>query len=213
MKSPQAAMIVLLPLFLAPGIKTQDKSPRDYFNELKSAGAFVHTLATNEGEKLSAPDPGYVCFAQNNPAADIGGAFLIFDAMAYDKHYAEAAAIFASKASLDEKNKALAKMEDIQRRQSYVLFLPDELMSAMSADAANFFRKGGEELDLSFYLHGVKSWTASFHRFGETEEWKMVNGKMDFAVESSTMRFLWSVHGDKPQVLNGRCEKIDKGKL
>jgi hypothetical protein len=202
--------VVIASLFMVPGLKTQDKSPRAYFDELKSAGAFVHTLTTDKGEKLSAQDPGYVCFAQNNLAADIG-AFLIFDAMAYDKHYAEAEAVFTSNASLEEKQKALARMEDIQHRQPYVFFLPDEIMSAMSADA-DFFRKGGEELDLSFYLDGVKSWTVSFHRFGETDEWKLANGKMNFAVEPSTMRFLWSVRGDKPLVLNGRCEKIGKDK-
>jgi hypothetical protein len=202
--------VAIASLFMVPGPKTQDKSPRAYFDELKSSGAFMHTLTTDKGEKLSSPDPGYVCFAENNPAADIG-AFLVFDAMAYDKHYAEAEAVSTSNASSEEKQKALARMEDIQHRQPYVFFLPDEIMSAMSADA-DFFRRGGEELDLSFYLDGVKNWTVSFHRLAESDEWKTVNSKMDFAVEPSTMRFLWSVHGDKPLVLNGRCEKINKDK-
>ena len=59
-------------------------------------------------------------------------------------------------ANLEEAKKARARMDDIQSRQTYVGFLPDELMSAMSAGAADFFRKGGEELDLSTDWHGVK---------------------------------------------------------
>ena len=115
-------------------------------------------------------------------------------------------------ANLEEAKKARARMDDIQSRQSYVGFLPDELMSAMPAEAADFFRKRGEELDLSTYWHGVKSQTVSYHRFKETDEWKTENGKADFAIESSTMRFLWSVRGDKTLILSGRCERIYKDK-
>jgi hypothetical protein len=115
-------------------------------------------------------------------------------------------------ANLEEAKKARARMDDIQSRQSYVGFLPDELMSAMPAEAADFFRKGGEELDLSTYWHGVKSQTVSYHRFKETDEWKTENGKVDFAIESSTMCFLWSVRGDKTLILSGRCERIYKDK-
>jgi hypothetical protein len=204
--------VAIASLFMVPGLKTQDKSPRAYFDELKSAGAFMHTLTDVKGEKISAPDPGYVCFAENNSWADSSGLFLIFEAMAYDKNSAEAEAIFTSNASLEEKKKALARIEDIQHRQPYVAFLTDDLMALFPAEAANFFRKGGEDLDLSLYMNGVKDWTATFHRFSETDKWKSESGKMDFAVESSTMRFMWFVHGDKPQVLNGRCEKISKDK-
>jgi len=209
MRSLQAAVIALL-LFLVPGLKTQDKSPRDYFDELKSAGAFIHTVTDVKGEKISAPDPGYVCFAENNSFADSSGLFLIFEAMAYDKHYAEAEATVASNASIEEKKIALARIEDIQHRQPYVLFLTDELLSAIPAESVDYFRKGGEELDLSLYMEGVRDWTVAFHRFGETDKWNSVNGKMDFAVESSTMRFMLFVHGDKSQVVNGHCEKINK---
>jgi hypothetical protein len=73
-------------------------------------------------------------------------------------------------ANLEEAKKARVRMDDIQSRQSYVGFLPDELMSAMPAEAADFFRKGGEELDLSTYWHVVKSQTVSYHRFKETDE-------------------------------------------
>ena len=85
-------------------------------------------------------------------------------------------------------------------------------MSAMSAGAADFFRKRGEESDLSTYWHGVKSQTVSYHRLKETDEWKTENGKADFAIESSTMRFLWFVRGDKTLILSGRCERIYKDK-
>jgi hypothetical protein len=37
-------------------------------------------------------------------------------------------------ANLEEAKKARARMDDIQSRQSYVGFLPDELMSAMPAE-------------------------------------------------------------------------------
>ncbi len=215
MESFQAAVIAFVS-FLVPGPQTQQKSPRDYFDELKSAGAFVHTVTSVEGEKISAPDPGYVCFAENNSFADSEGLFLLFHAMAYDKNYNEAQAIFMKNlnlASLEEIKKARARMDDIQSRQPYVEFLPDELMLAMPAEVADFFRKGGEELDLSTYWHGVKSQTVSYHRFKETDEWKTENGKADFAIESSTMRFLWTVRGDKTLMTNGRCEKIYKDKL
>jgi hypothetical protein len=213
MKSLQATLAVLL--FLVPGLKVQDKTPRTYFDELKSAGAFVLTTTSVEGEKISVPNPGYVCFAENSSFADSEGLFLIFDAMAYDKNYNEAEAIFLKNLNaggLEESKKARARMDDIQSRQPYVGFLPDELMAAMPAEAADFFRKGGEELDLRTYWHGVNSQRVSYHRFKETDEWKAENGKADFAVESSTMRFLWSIRGDKPLVLNGRCEKIYAGK-
>jgi len=207
MKSLQVAVIALL--FLVPGVQTQNKSPRAYFNELKSAGAFVYTLTTEKGETKSTPNPGYVCFAEDSQTADTTGLFLTFEARAYDKNYAEAQATVTSNATAEEKKKALAIIENIQHRQPYVEFVPDEIMSVLPAEVAAYFRKGGKELDLSLYLQGVKSWTEAFHRFGETGGWKSVNGKMDFAVESSTMRFLWSAHGDKPQVLNGHCEKIN----
>jgi hypothetical protein len=208
MKSLHAAVIALL-LFFVPGVKTQDKSPRAYFNELKSAGAFTHTATTDKEAKISTPNQGYVCFAENGPTADSSGVFLTFQAFAYDKHYAEAWAILlSSNASKEEKLKAMSKMRDIQDRLPYVGFLPDEIMAAAPADVADYFRKGGEELDLSLYLHGVKDWKVSLHRLGETDKWKSEDGMMDFAVESSTLRFLWSVHGDKAQLLNGRCEKI-----
>jgi hypothetical protein len=211
-KSLHAVVISFL-LFFVPVVKTQDKSPRAYFDELKSAGAFVHTLTDDKGEKLSAPARGYVCFAENNSLADSTGLFLIFETMAYDKNYNEAEAIFMNlNASLEERKKALVRMEDIQNRQPYVAFLPDELMSAMPVEGANFFRKGGQELDLSVYWHGVKNQRVSYHRFNETDEWKTENGKAEFAIESSTMRFLWSVHGDKPLMFNGSCEKIYRDK-
>ncbi len=135
--------------------------------------------------------------------------------MAYDKNYNEAQAIFLKNlnvANLEEHKKARATMDDIQSRQPYVLFFTDELMTALSTEAAVFFRKGGEELDLSAYWHGVKSQTVSYYRSKETDEWKIQNGKADFAIEPSTMRFLWSVRGDKTLVFNGRCEQIYKDK-
>lgn len=101
-------MVIAFVLFFVPGVKTQDKSPRTYFEELKSAGAFVHTATSVQGEKISAPDPGYVCFAENSSFADGEGLFLIFHAMAYDKNYDEAAAKFMSNASLEEKKIAVA---------------------------------------------------------------------------------------------------------
>jgi hypothetical protein len=211
MKSLQAAVITLS-LVVVPGLKTQDKSPRAYFDELKSAGAFVYTLTTDKGEIKSAPNPGYVCFVEGSPMADRNGLFLTFEARAYDKYYAEAMVTIASNATSEEKKKALATIESIQHRQPYVGFLPDEIMSLLPAEAADFFRRGGEELDLRLYLHGVKDWNVDLYRVGETDKWNSKNGKMDFALEPSTMRFLWSVHGDKPQVLNGHCEKIDKDK-
>jgi hypothetical protein len=127
MKSFQAAVIAFVS-FLVPGPQTQQKSPpRDYFDELKSSGACVSTLTTVEGEKISSPAPGYVCFAEN-PVADSTGLFLIFHAMAYDRYYAEAQPKFMSSASLGEKKIARARMEDIQNRQPYVLFLADVIM-------------------------------------------------------------------------------------
>jgi hypothetical protein len=211
MKCLQATVIALL-LFLVPGLKTQDKSPRAYFDELKSTGAFVHTATTVEGEKISAPNFGYVCFAESSPMADSNGLFLTFDARAYDKYYAQAQATIASDATLEEKKKALATIETIRGRQPYVELIPDEIMPLFPPKAADFFRKGGEELDLNFYFHGVKDVTETLYRFEITDKWKNENGKMDFAVESSTMRFLLAAKGDKPLVLNGRCEKIDKDK-
>jgi hypothetical protein len=195
MKTFQAAVITFVS-FLVPRLQTQQKSPRDYFDELKSAGAFVSTLTTVDGEKISSPDPGYVCFAEN-PAADSTGLFLIFHAIAYDKNYNEASAILTADAKLndvghlEEMKKAKARLDDIQNRQPYVLFLPDDLISALPVEVADFLRKGGEELDLGVYWHGVKSQTVSYHRFKETDEWKSENGKADFAIEPSTMRFLW----------------------
>ena len=206
------AVIGLL-LFLLPGFQTQDKSARTYFDELKGAGAFIHTVIDVKGEKIAAPDIGYVCFVENSSLADSTGLFLTFKAIAYNKNYNEAETMFMNlNASLEESRKARARMEDIQNRQPYVGFLPDELMSAIPAEATDFFREGGEELDLSTYWHAVNSQTVSYHRFNETDEWKTENGKADFAIESSTMRFLWSVRGDKPLMLNGRCEKIYKNK-
>ncbi len=51
MKSFQVAVITFVS-FLVSGLQTQPKSPRDYFDELKSAGAFVSTLTTVEGKKI-----------------------------------------------------------------------------------------------------------------------------------------------------------------
>jgi len=203
--------VISLLLFYVPGLKNQDKSPREYFEEL-NAGAFIHTLTSAEGNKISAPDPGYACFSKNNLMADNGGVFLTFEAMAYDKNYAEAEAMLASKPNAEDTRKALARMREIQEGYSYVMLFSDDLMAAMPADASDFLRKGGQELDLSLYMHGVKSWTAGFHRSRGNENWVSRNGKSDFAVEPSTMRFLWSVHGDKPQMINGRCERIYKDK-
>jgi len=206
------ATAIALLLSLVPGLKTQDKSPRAYFDELKSAGAFVYTLTTTKGETMSAPNPGFVCFAEDSPMADSSGLFLVFEARAYDRYYAEAQATITSNASPEEKKKALATIENIQHRQPYVGFLPDEFLSILPAEAADFFRKGGEEMDLRLYMHGVKAWTEDLYRVEETDKWNSRNGKMDFAVEPFTLRFLWTVRGDKPQVLNGKCEKISKDK-
>jgi hypothetical protein len=205
------AVVTASTLFLVSGIKPQDKkSPRDYFEEMKNAGTFVHTVTDAKGEKTSVLYQGYVCFAENSPMADNGGVFLTFQAFAYDKHYAEAQAIFLSNANKEERLKAFLTTQDIQRGQPYVGFLTDEIMSAAPADVADFFRKGGEDLKLSLYMTGVKSWTVSLHRLKEDDKWNSADAKMDFAVESSTMRFLWSMHGDKPVLLNGHCEKINK---
>jgi hypothetical protein len=215
MKSLQAAVIALS-LCLAPGLISQDKSPRAYFDEMKRTGAFVHTRTDDKGEKSSISDPGYVCFAEKDPMADSTGLFFTFEATAYSKRYAEAIVTLDSnatpEATPDEKKEALATIDEIQNFEPYVLFLSDRLMSLESKEAADFFRKGGQELDLSLYLHGVKSWEQIFHRFGATDKWISVKGEMDFAVESSTMRFLWSAKADKPRMLNGRCEKINKDK-
>jgi hypothetical protein len=206
-------LLIAFLLFFVPGVKTQDKSPRAYFDELKSAGAFAVNITSDKGEKISVPDQGYVCFSENYPMADRTGLFLTFEAMAYDKDYNDAVTIFINlNTSPDDRKKAWTRMENIQNRQPYVAFLTEELMSSMPAKAVDFFRKGGEELDLNLYMGGVKDWTAALQRSRETDKWKSENGRMDFAVESSTMRFTWFVHGDKPQVVNGRCEKIFKDK-
>jgi hypothetical protein len=200
-------------LFSVPGLNSQDKSPRGYFEEIKNAGGFMHTVIDVEGKKHSAPDTGYVCFAENNSATENAGVFLTFMATAYDKYYAEAQKVLESNAGAEEKRKALATIEAAQDREPYVGFLTDDFMPLLPADAAEFYHKGGEMLELSLYMHGVKTWTESLHRFNFSKSWDSTNHKMDFAVEASTMRFLWSVHGDKPQVINGRCEKIYKETL
>jgi len=119
MKIFQVLVIALLLVFV-PGGRAQDKSPRAYYDELKKAGGFVDSVTDDKGEKLSFPAGGYVCFAEDNSAADAGGLFLTFEAMAYDKYYAEAEAIFVSNASTEDKAKALLKMENIQWRQPYI---------------------------------------------------------------------------------------------
>jgi len=120
-----------LSLFLVPGLKTQDKSPREYFDEMKSAGAFVISLTDADGKKISVPDPGYVCFSENNSLTSDAGVFLTFEAIAYDKGYAE---IISSKLNQDNR-KVLAKLKEIRDRYSYASITITQRYCHPQADA------------------------------------------------------------------------------
>jgi hypothetical protein len=196
----------------SPGVDAKPRSPREYFDEMKNAGAFTTAATEPHGNKMSVADQGYVCFMENEPFAERNGQFLTFKAFAYDKDYAEAFAKGMNAATpKEERLDALLRMRAVQAGQPYVRFIPNEIISDLPTETADYFRKGGQELDLNCYTHGVKSWTTHLRRTGAADNWTSEDSKMKFAVESSTMRFLWSVKEDRetPQAFSGRCEQIN----
>jgi hypothetical protein len=183
--------------------QSQPKTARQYFQELKTAGAFTDTVKTTSNEKIEVKDSHlYVCFDDD----DTSPGFFTFTTIAYDKLYADAIKVLTDRnATANQRQSALATMNTLQDREPYLAFFGDDMVSLLPDYVV---KKGVQQLELSVYLRGVNVGRSDFIRTPTAPN--TVSGpwhrqdKATLSIEPKTNRYVLIT----TKVSSGQCEKL-----
>jgi hypothetical protein len=164
MKSVSRAVFMFL--FCVVVAFGQQRSAKDFYQQLYDAGGFFDLIHTTEGGTVPVKMQSHVCFSDEASATD----FFTFQSYAYDQLYAKTFAAFSKTPSQSD----LATMQTISDRAPYINWMTDESLALWPAASQKYFRQegGGRILVLDWYMKGVKTKTAvEYHWWKEKEMW------------------------------------------
>ena len=144
----------------------QQRSARDYYQQLYDAGGFFDLIHTTEGAAIPVKMRSHVCFSDEASAPD----FFAFQSYAYDELYAKTFAAFTKTPNQSD----LATMQTISEKAPYIDWMTDESLAIWPSTSQKFFRQegGGRILVLDWYMKGVRTRTAvEYHWWKEKEIW------------------------------------------
>ena len=163
---PTAVLVATLFFFCAVAGLGQQRSAREYYQQLYDAGGFFDLIHTGEGGTIPVKVQSHVCFGDEASATD----FFAFQTYAYDELYAKSYAAFTKKPNQSD----LATMQTITEKAPYINWMTDEMLAILPAASQKFYRQegGGRILALNWYTKGVKTKTAvEYYWWKEKEIW------------------------------------------